>query len=68
MRRSPMALRSGRRPGRVKFQEAGPAGEGRRLDPVGDLDPRPGDVTDKKNAGTAHNPAWSGVPALEWSQ
>jgi hypothetical protein len=32
------------------------------------LNPRPSDVTDKKGVGTPHNPAWSGSPALEWSQ
>ncbi len=31
------------------------------------LDPRPSDVTDKKATGTAHNPAWDGTTALEWS-
>jgi len=28
--------------------------------------PRPSDVADKKGVGTAHNPAWDGVPAQEW--
>jgi hypothetical protein len=32
------------------------------------LDPRPGDVTDKKNKGTAHDPSWDGTTALEWSE
>jgi len=31
------------------------------------LDPRPTDVADKKNVGTAHTPAWAGTTALEWS-
>jgi hypothetical protein len=30
-------------------------------------DPRPSDVTDKKSAGTAHNPSWSGTTASEWT-
>jgi hypothetical protein len=30
-------------------------------------DPRPSDVTDKKGAGTAHNPSWDGTTALEWT-
>jgi hypothetical protein len=32
------------------------------------LDPRPGDVTDKKGVGTPHNPSWDGTTAFEWSQ
>jgi len=31
------------------------------------LDPRPGDVTDKKGSGTPHDPLWAGSTALEWS-
>jgi hypothetical protein len=30
------------------------------------LNPRPGDVTDKKAVGTPHNPSWDGTTALEW--
>lgn len=30
------------------------------------LDPRPGDVTDKKGIGAPHNPSWDGTTALEW--
>jgi len=32
------------------------------------LNPRPSDVTDKKDIGTPHNPAWDGGTALEWMQ
>jgi len=32
------------------------------------LNPRPGDVTDKKGIGAPHNPSWSGTTALEWSE
>src|SRR5581483_3001294 len=39
VRRAPGLLGSGRRPGGVAFEDAGPPGEGRRLDPVGHLDP-----------------------------
>ncbi len=31
------------------------------------LNPRPSDVTDKKTTGAAHNPAWAGTTAKEWS-
>ena len=31
------------------------------------LNPRPGDVTDKKGVGTPHNPSWDGTTSLEWS-
>src|SRR5262249_12036763 len=31
------------------------------------LDPRPSDVTDKRNVGTPHTPSWAGTTALEWS-
>jgi hypothetical protein len=31
------------------------------------VDPRPGDVSDKKDVGTPHNPSWAGTTALEWS-
>lgn len=31
------------------------------------LNPRPGDVTDKKGIGTPHHPSWDGTTALEWS-
>jgi len=31
------------------------------------IDPRPSDVTDKKNVGTVHNPIWDGTTALQWS-
>jgi hypothetical protein len=31
------------------------------------LDPRPSDVTDKKDVGTPHHPAWDGATALEWT-
>jgi hypothetical protein len=39
---------------------------GRNLSWYLNLNPRPGDVTDKKGIGTAHNPSWSGQTALEW--
>ncbi len=32
------------------------------------MNPRPSDVTDKKSGGVAHNPAWEGTTALEWSE
>jgi hypothetical protein len=31
------------------------------------LDPRPGDVSDKKGIGVPHNPSWDGETALEWA-
>jgi chitodextrinase len=31
------------------------------------LNPRPGDVTDKKEAGIPHDPLWRGTTALEWT-
>src|SRR5437016_14144106 len=31
------------------------------------IDPRPGDVTDKKATGTPHNPSWAGTAAMEWT-
>jgi chitodextrinase len=30
-------------------------------------DPRPSDVTDKKNLRTPHNPSWDGTTAMQWS-
>jgi hypothetical protein len=32
------------------------------------LHPRPGDVSDKKSAGTPNNPSWAGTAASEWSE
>jgi hypothetical protein len=32
------------------------------------LNPRPGDVADKKGTGTPHNPVWDGSTANQWSQ
>jgi hypothetical protein len=32
------------------------------------LNPRPTDVTDKKDSGTPNNPSWSGTTAIEWSE
>jgi hypothetical protein len=31
------------------------------------VNPRPSDVTDKKDTGTPHNPSWAGTTALEWT-
>ena len=32
------------------------------------VNPRPSDVTDKKDVGTPHHPSWDGSTALEWSE
>ena len=32
------------------------------------VNPRPSDVTDKKDVGTPHHPSWDGTTALEWSE
>jgi hypothetical protein len=31
------------------------------------VNPRPGDVADKKGIGSAHSPSWAGTTALEWT-
>ena len=42
-------------------------GAGRDLVWYLNLDPRPGDVSDKRAVGTAHDPSWDGTTALEWT-